>query len=89
MVLTSPGAPAERCVLGELNLYLDTHPADAEAISLYNTMVKKAAALRDEYERGFGMLTPGRASGSVPWQWIDNPWPWQNSFNFELTGEPV
>jgi spore coat protein JB len=71
----------------ELNLYLNTHPTDAEAISLRNTMVKKAKELREEYERSYGMLLANMSASKVPWQWIENPWPWQTKFNFALTGE--
>ena len=70
----------------DLQLYLNTHPRDAEALNIYNSVVKAAKALREEYERMFGMLTANNPS-KLPWQWIDEPWPWQYSFNFDLAGE--
>lgn len=70
----------------DLNLYLNTHPNDAEAINLYNRVGRDARTLREEYEKMYGMLSPNTTS-KVPWQWIENPWPWQAEFNFELSGE--
>ena len=70
----------------DLHLYLNTHPDDREAIMKYNAMIKEARALRQEFEEQFGMLSAHNTS-KVPWQWIDNPWPWQYEFNFVLSGD--
>lgn len=70
----------------DLQLYLNTHPTDSEALNIYNNMVKEAKELREEYQRMYGMLTANSTS-KMPWQWIENPWPWQHSFNFDLAGE--
>lgn len=60
----------------ELNLYLDTHPADQRALAYYNSMVMQARMLRDNFEKRYGPLTA--FSGSrYPWQWIEGPWPWE------------
>jgi len=71
----------------DLQLYLNTHPRDAEALNIYNTLVKEAKDLREEYERMYRMLMANSTTSKMPWQWIDNPWPWQSSFNFDLAGE--
>lgn len=71
----------------DLHLYLDTHPDDDEALMLYNDSVKKVKELRDEYNRLYGMLLANNSTSKQPWQWIDDPWPWQKSFNFELKEE--
>jgi len=71
----------------DMNLYLNTHPRDAEALNIYNTLAKEARELREEYERMYGMLTANSPTGKGQWQWIDNPWPWQYGFNFDLAGE--
>lgn len=70
----------------DLQLYLNTHPTDRDAIQKYNNVVKRAKELREEYERTYGMLTPQNISDS-PWRWIENPWPWQYKFNFDLEGD--
>ena len=71
----------------DLHLYLNTHPNDKDAIMKYNAVVKEATAMRQEYQEQFGMLMAGTTPSKVPWQWIDNPWPWQYKFNFDLAGE--
>lgn len=73
----------------DLHLYLDNHPNDREAIMQYNAMVAQAKQLRDEYERQYGMLLANNSMSGYPWQWIDNPWPWQKQFNFDLTGDDL
>ncbi len=60
------------------NLYLDTHPNDKNAIAMYRKMVDKASALRDEYQAKYGPLTADASKDSDRWNWIDNPWPWDN-----------
>ena len=69
----------------DLHLYLNTHPTDSEAIEMYNGRVTEVQQLRDEYNRRFGMLLANHCVSSTPWQWIDNPWPWQKAFNFEVS----
>jgi spore coat protein JB len=71
----------------ELNLYLNTHPNDHEAIEVYNNMVKEAKALREAYQESYGMLLANHSTSKTPWQWIENPWPWQAKFNFKLAEE--
>lgn len=69
----------------DLHLYLNTHPTDSEAIEMYNERVMEVRQLRDEYNKRFGMLLANNCVSSMPWQWIDNPWPWQKAFNFEVS----
>lgn len=71
----------------DIGLYLNTHPDDREAIMKYNAMVKEARALRQDFEEQFGMLSVGSSPSKQPWQWIENPWPWQYKFNFDLSGD--
>lgn len=58
----------------ELHMYLDTHPDDRAAGAALNEYEQQAAALRDEFEKKFGPLTPG--SDGNRWAWIADPWPW-------------
>lgn len=71
----------------DLHLYLNTHPDDREALNKYNAVVSRANALRSEYERMYGPLSSYRSVSKYPWQWIDDPWPWQYQFNFYLAGD--
>jgi spore coat protein JB len=68
----------------DLHLYLNTHPDDNEAILLYNNCITQVIGLRDEYSRQYGMLLANNCTSKQPWQWIENPWPWQKAFNFKL-----
>lgn len=60
------------------NLYLDTHPNDKDAIAMFKKMVNKAKELRNEYQAKYGPLTAEASADSERWNWIDNPWPWDN-----------
>lgn len=69
----------------DLALYLNTHPENIEAINKYNDIVATASVVREKYESLFGPLCSFRSgSNSQKWSWIDNPWPWQTCFNFEV-----
>ncbi len=69
----------------DLHLYLNTHPTDDEAIEIYNDCVLRVKELREEYNKLYGMLLANNSTSKQPWQWIENPWPWQKKYNFELT----
>ncbi len=72
---------AEEFTAVELNLYLDTHPHDKQALHMYNETVHRLHCLKEEYEEEFGSLSNfGTSSGRYPWQWIDEPWPWEINF---------
>lgn len=60
------------------NLYLDTHPNDKDAIAMFKKMVERAKELRSEYQAKYGPLTAEASDDSERWNWIDNPWPWDN-----------
>ena len=62
----------------DINLYLDTHPNDSNAINLYNEYNKQEKMLNDAYERQYGPidLSDNEGLSMTPWSWIDEPWPW-------------
>ena len=63
----------------ELNLYLDSHPNDRRALADFNNYAKQVAALKNEYERVYGpLINFGFGFSRYPWQWICDPWPWEN-----------
>ena len=63
--------------MGELTLYLDTHPTDTEAIERF----KRYQALKNEalaeYSAMYGPIQADHFHGTERWNWIDNPWPWE------------
>ena len=65
----------------ELYLYLDNNPHDENALDSYNTYLRKFMQTKEAYECEYGPLTNfGYVPGSSPWQWVCNPWPWDNEF---------
>jgi len=65
-------------VLVELNLYLDTHPTDHQALEQYNVIAKHREVLKEKFEQEFGPLQHfGQSCSGYPFQWIEGPWPWQ------------
>lgn len=65
-------------MLVDLNLYLDTHPCDQNALMQFKNAQLRAAILKNNFERMYGPLTPmSPYAATNRWQWIDSPWPWQ------------
>jgi len=68
----------------DLHLFLNTHPMDKEAISKYNYFVIESRGLREKYEMNYGMLSETNSLSPYPWQWLNNPWPWEADANFKF-----
>lgn len=64
--------------LVELNLYLDTHPGDLQALQQFNQLAQRRQQSAQQFEMQFGPLMQfGHSYSRYPWQWNDTPWPWQ------------
>ncbi len=63
----------------ELNLYLNTHPDDGNALEQYNRMHTELCALKRQYEEQYGpLLNYGFGTNkSKTWLWAVQPWPWE------------
>ena len=62
----------------ELDLYLDTHPNDSDAIKLYKQYLEIEKQMCDKYESMYGPLTLGSEHvGKNTWNWKKSPWPWE------------
>ncbi|MDI6601035.1 spore coat protein CotJB [Calorimonas adulescens] len=61
----------------ELELYLDTHPDDMNALAAYNNLVTQQQNIMMNYERMYGPLRNNSTQSCYPWQWINDPWPWE------------
>ena len=61
----------------DLQLYLDTHPNDQKALTMYSEMVRRAADAKRAYEAAYGPITPDAATDRKEWSWIKSPWPWE------------
>lgn len=64
--------------LVELNLYLDSHPDCAEALSDHARLSADYTALCREYGQNYGPLTAAGAKNDDYWDWTATPWPWEN-----------
>lgn len=66
----------------DLNLYLDTHPSDGRALTLFNEYTMRLNDMKKRYESKFEPLTASFPS-NCPWSWIENPWPWEIDYEME------
>ena len=68
----------------DLQLFLNTNPTNGEALIMYNDCVTRSNQLKKQYEADYGPLTSFRSDGQPNWNWITEPWPWEEQFNFDL-----
>ena len=62
----------------ELALFLNTHPCDENALSLYEKVQMMHAAAKAKYEECYGPLTyEGVNTEKDEWSWVKGPWPWE------------
>ena len=68
-------------VMLELGLYLDTHPDDTEAFTLFRQYTAMEKAARAAYESKYGPLMLGSAEMGETYRWLEGPWPWNYERN--------
>ena len=63
----------------DCQLFLDTHPYDENALAYFHECNKIRTQALKEYAKYYGPLTADTvtASCSDRWNWINDPWPWQ------------
>ncbi len=63
----------------EVKLYLDTHPCDTEALAYFKDYSRQRNRALKEYSENYGPLTVDTADVSCEdrWNWVNEPWPWQ------------
>lgn len=59
----------------DIDLFLNTHPNDADTLKKREEYVKMLRPLVREYEEKYGPLTK-RDGGANNWAWVKDPWPW-------------
>jgi spore coat protein JB len=69
----------------DLHLFLNTHPTDENVVTQYNSLVTQSKMIKQNYERYFGPLCSTESPSAYPWQWINEPWPWENEANYKLS----
>lgn len=62
----------------ELNLFLDNHPHNQQALADYNMITENLINMKNMYEAKYGPLTNfGYCPSQYPWKWVEEPWPWE------------
>lgn len=69
--------------IGELALYLDTHPNDREALELYQAYQKMYHQGMMEFGEKYGPLTHSQPTQGDRYRWPNDPWPWEFAANKE------
>jgi spore coat protein JB len=64
-------------VVQELGLYLDTHPQDREALSLYTEYVRMLKQGKETFTERYGPIEQTQVTVKSGYSWIDDPWPWE------------
>lgn len=66
-------------VIVEMNLYLDTHPHDKEAIEYVRHYIRMKNQALQDYATKYSPLTVYTAdlSGNTEWKWATQPLPWE------------
>ncbi|MFZ5649468.1 MAG: spore coat protein CotJB [Bacillota bacterium] len=64
----------------ELNLFLDTHPNDQEALRDIYQVNQRLLHLISVYEQQHGPLFPFTTQHSNTWRWAEEPWPWEINY---------
>ena len=67
----------------EMVLYLDNHPNCPQGLRLLAQYRAERNAAVAEYEKAYGklVLTAADAGNGTRWNWVDDPWPWENEGN--------
>lgn len=66
--------------LTEVNLFLDTHPADENALAYYRRFRLLHDRAAEAYTAARGPLTALQNEGDR-WKWVDGPCPWERAAN--------
>ncbi len=62
----------------EIHLFLDTHPKDEMALECFKKYTERYKELLKEYNERFGPLSADKNTNEKHWDWVENPWPWDN-----------
>lgn len=67
--------------LYDLNLFLDTHPNDRNALAKFNEIKERRKKAVDIYIEKYGPLNAIQNDSDEHFYWADDPWPWERSAN--------
>lgn len=61
----------------DMQLYLDTHPCDTDALAYYRNAVENYEKAKQQFEESYGPLTAAASLDCDRWAWADMPLPWE------------
>lgn len=68
-------------VLVDLQLYLDNHPDCTAALEDFNEFSQGSKELKKKYHELYGpLMNFGYMDSEIPWQWVDDLWPWEKNY---------
>ncbi len=71
---------AYQFALYDIELFLDSHPNDTQAMQLRGHYMTKLRQLKDAYEQHYGTLVITKNDVEESWRdWVNDPWPWDNT----------
>ncbi len=66
----------------DIHLYLDNYPNNNSMIAEFNRNREIYNQLLDEYQAKYGpVVIYSDSLNTTPWQWDNQPWPWERSDN--------
>lgn len=68
-------------LLDDLRLFLDTHPDNAEALSLYTQYQAQRHDLIKDYTLTYGPINSYYVDTENGWSWSEGPMPWKGEVN--------
>ena len=71
-------------ILTELNLFLDTHPYDKNALEYFSQYQYLKNEAVNQYESRFGPLRAEDFVGDGKFDWVNGPWPWEREANVNV-----
>ena len=63
----------------DLNLYLDTHPENKEALEMLTKLAATCKSLKADFTQKYGPLLVTDVMNETPFSWVspEHKWPWQ------------
>ena len=69
-------------IIVELNLYLDTHPFDQQALDKIRHFQKLKKELVKEYTHSYGpIMRDCMDDNACEWKWALQDWPWEGGYH--------
>lgn len=66
--------------MDDVNLYLDSHPCDQDALNYFHYVAKLRKDAMSAYEAQCGPLLLDGVTSRDYWNWIDDKWPWEGGY---------